>query len=121
METTRHIRVPVGGVHVLAKKRTTCQRFIGQETWRGCALNKNGVSEAIEHTEDGRDHRFMLKHYHSVIAATLNGARTPQTTTAKQLWNGAGKTELTFVEISEIAGSTVSLRVVRRRYDGALE
>jgi len=51
-----------------------------------------------------------------VIVASLNGARTPQTTTAKQLWNGAGKTELAFVEISEIAGSTVSLRVVRRRY-----
>ena len=46
-----------------------------------------------------------------MIEATLNGARTPQTTTAKQLWNGAGKTELAFVGISEIAGYTVSLRL----------
>ena len=38
-----------------------------------------------------------------MIVASLNGARTPQTTTAKQLWNGAGKTELAFVGIPEIA------------------
>jgi hypothetical protein len=73
------------------------------------------LSTAIEHKEDGRDHRFMLKHYHSVIVASLNGARTPQTTTAKQLWNGAGKTELAFVGIPEIAVDIIlgAITVVR--------
>ena len=62
----------------------------------------------------GKNHSRYLKV--AILSAAFNGARTPQRTTAKQLCNGAGKTELTFVEISEIAGSTVSLRVVRRRY-----
>jgi hypothetical protein len=71
----------------------------------------NGRSKITDHTKDGRDHRVVCKHYHSVIEAAFNGARTPQTATAKHLWNGAGKTELTFTGISEIAGDTVSLRL----------
>jgi hypothetical protein len=75
----------------------------------------NGRSKIIDHTKDGRDNSVVCKHYHSVIVvvieAELNGARKPQTATAKQLRSGAGKTELAFIGISDIVGYTVSLRL----------
>ena len=70
-----------------------------------CIKKINGRSKIIDHKKDGRDHCAVCKHYHSVIVivieAALNGARKPQTATTKLLWNGAGKTELTFIGTRE--------------------